>query len=67
MMSCIISVFSALPKIVIENSHLQNSVSVVENIHDFPVVEAAIFMKKQKYNSPVKQAFWEFIEGQVKV
>ena len=55
-----------LPGVVIENSHLHQSIHVV-HIDDLPVVEAAIFMKNQKYYSPVKAAFWEFIQENVHI
>lgn len=49
-----------LPKIVIDNSHLNTSITMVPLTPSLPKLDVGLFMKPG--TSAIKQAFWEFIK-----
>ncbi|MEK9727410.1 MAG: LysR substrate-binding domain-containing protein [Candidatus Margulisiibacteriota bacterium] len=50
-----------LPKIVVENSHLSETVVSVKSLSELPNLDVGLFTKKNMTLSPVKQVFWDFV------
>jgi LysR family positive regulator for ilvC len=53
-----------LPKIVVENNPLRQAVQITALRDPLPVLEVGIFTKNTPTMSPVKRAFWEFVQQQ---
>jgi len=50
-----------LPNIVVDNSHLKNSVQIIDAVKKLPSLEVGIFSKKTAAQSPIKDAFFNFV------
>lgn len=51
-----------LPQIVVDNSYLKNSVTIMEQNMKMPHLEIGMFLTKRSLASPSNKAFWDFIE-----
>lgn len=51
---------SMLPSKMVKHSHLNDKVQIID-VGEMPMIQYGLFIKRQKYNSPVRLAFTEFV------